>query len=841
MALQQDSHSSGSSVNRLSLPVGGMTCASCVGRVERALKAVPGVQTAAVNLATERADITFTDQAAPLAAASAIKNAGYDVREETTELAIEEMTCASCVGRVEKALAQVPGVLEASVNLATERARVRHLAGVVTVANLEDAVKQAGYTSRRLSAETAETGDQDTERRENEASSLRRSLLIAAIFTLPVFILEMGSHLIPPLHHWVMSVLGQQINWYIQFVLTTIVLFGPGLRFFRKGVPALLRAAPDMNSLVSVGTVAAYGYSLVATFVPRVLPQGTANVYFEAAAVIVTLILLGRTLEARAKGKTSQAIKRLVGLQAKTARVERNGESVEIPLDQVTTGDVVFVRPGEKIPVDGEVVEGASYVDESMITGEPVPVSKGAGAAVVGGTINKTGAFSFRVTKVGANTVLAQIIRLVEEAQGSKLPIQALVDKVTMWFVPAVMAAATLTFLVWLAFGPTPALTFALVNAVAVLIIACPCAMGLATPTSIMVGTGRAAELGVLFRKGEALQALRDVSVIALDKTGTLTKGRPELTDLVPADGFEYNEILALVAAVETRSEHPIAEAIVAAAKQQNITLAPVENFDATPGFGVSAKVSGRTVAVGADRFMTQLGLDVESFRSTAQRLGEQGKSPLYAAIDGRLAAVIAVADPIKETTPAAIKALHALGLKVAMITGDNVATAAAIAKQLGIDEVAAEVLPDGKVAALKKFRANGARVAFVGDGINDAPALAEADVGLAIGTGIDVAIEAADVVLMSGDLRGVPNAIALSQATIRNIKQNLFWAFAYNAVLIPVAAGVLYPLNGTLLSPIFAAAAMALSSVFVLGNALRLKRFQAPMSVESHSVTQEG
>lgn len=840
MAFQQDSHSSASSANRLSLPVEGMTCASCVGRVERVLKAVPGVQTAAVNLATERADITFTDQTAPLAAASAIKNAGYDVREETTELAIQEMTCASCVGRVEKALAQVPGVLEASVNLATERARVRHLAGVVTAADLEDTVKQAGYTSRRLSAETADTGDQDTERRENEARALRRSLLVAAIFTLPVFILEMGSHLIPPLHHWVMSVLGQQTNWYIQFVLTTIVLFGPGLRFFRKGVPALLRAAPDMSSLVSVGTAAAYGYSLVATFVPSVLPQGTANIYFEAAAVIVTLILLGRTLEARAKGKTSQAIKRLVGLQAKTARVERNGESVEIHLDQVTTGDVVFVRPGEKVPVDGEVVEGASYIDESMITGEPVPVSKGVGVAVVGGTINKTGAFSFRVTKIGANTVLAQIIRLVEEAQGSKLPIQALVDKVTMWFVPAVMAAATLTFLVWLVFGPTPALTLSLVNAVAVLIIACPCAMGLATPTSIMVGTGRAAELGVLFRKGEALQALRDVSVIALDKTGTLTKGRPELTDLLPAEGFEYNQILALVAAVETRSEHPIADAIVAAAKQQNIALVPVENFDATPGFGVSARVSGRTIAVGADRFMSQLGLDVESLRSEAQRLGEQGKSPLYAAIDCRLAAVIAVADPIKETTSAAIKALHALGLKVAMITGDNAATAATIARQLGIDEVAAEVLPEGKVAALKKFRANGARVAFVGDGINDAPALAEADVGLAIGTGTDVAIEAADVVLMSGDLRGVPNAIALSQATIRNIKQNLFWAFAYNAVLIPVAAGVLYPLNGTLLSPIFAAAAMALSSVFVLGNALRLKRFQAPMSVENHSTTQE-
>lgn len=832
VSLRQVANPSESAGTRMSLQVEGMTCASCVGRVERALKAVSGVQTAAVNLATERADITFTGVADPQAAVHAIESAGYTVREEITELAIEDMTCASCVGRVEKALTRIPGVLEASVNLATERARVRHFAGVVTIANLEAAVEQAGYKSRRLSAETMNAGDQDTERRESEARSLRRSFLTAVILTLPVFILEMGSHLIPAMHHWVMGVLGQQTNWYVQFVLATLVLFGPGLRFFQKGVPALLRGAPDMNSLVSVGTVAAYGYSIVATFVPEVLPQGTANVYFEAAAVIVTLILLGRMLEARAKGRTSQAIKRLVGLQAKTARVQRNGDTVEIALDQVTIGDIVLVRPGEKIPVDGEVVEGASYVDESMITGEPVPVSKEVGSDVVGGTINKTGAFSFSVTKVGANTVLAQIIRLVEQAQGSKLPIQALVDKVTMWFVPAVIAAAMLTFLVWIVFGPSPALTFALVNAVAVLIIACPCAMGLATPTSIMVGTGRAAELGVLFRKGEALQALRDVSVIALDKTGTLTKGRPELTDLVPAEGFEYNEVLALVAAVETRSEHPIAESIVTAAKQLNLTLEPIESFDATPGFGVSAKVAGRTVSVGADRFMKQLGLDVSSFQSTAQRLGEQGKSPLYAAIDGRLAAVIAVADPIKETTPEAIKALHALGLKVAMITGDNAATAAAIAEQLGIDEVLAEVLPDGKVEALKKFRINGARVAFVGDGINDAPALAEADVGLAIGTGTDVAIEAADVVLMSGDLRGVTNAIALSQATIRNIKQNLFWAFAYNALLIPVAAGALYPLNGTLLSPIFAAAAMALSSIFVLGNALRLKRFRAPMTV---------
>ncbi|HBX74244.1 MAG TPA: cadmium-translocating P-type ATPase [Halieaceae bacterium] len=833
VAHQQVSNSSRSSDNRLGLPVEGMTCASCVGRVERALKAVSGVHTAVVNLATERADITFTGSADPQAAVHAIESAGYTVPTEITELAIEGMTCASCVGRVERALGQIPGVLEATVNLATERAWVRHLAGTVYAADLEAAVEQAGYTSRRLSAETANVGDQDAERREAEARELRRALRIAAVLTLPVFVLEMGSHLIPAMHHWVIGVLGQQTSWYVQFALATLVLFGPGLRFFSKGVPALLRAAPDMNSLVAIGTAAAYGYSVVATFAPGVLPPGTANVYFEAAVVIVTLILLGRSLEARAKGRTSQAIKRLIGLQARTARVQRNGETVEMALDEVTTGDVVLVRPGEKIPVDGEVVEGASYVDESMITGEPVPVSKDVGAEVVGGTINTTGAFSFRVTGVGADTVLAQIIRLVEQAQGSKLPIQALVDKVTMWFVPAVMAAAALTFLVWLVFGPDPALTFALVNAVAVLIVACPCAMGLATPTSIMVGTGRAAELGILFRKGEALQALRDVSVIALDKTGTLTKGRPELTDLVPAEGFEYNEVLALVAAVESRSEHPIAEAIVAAAKQLGLTFARIEGFDATPGLGVSARVAGRAVAVGADRFLTQLGLDVASFLPDAQRLGEQGKSPLYAAIDGRLAAVIAVADPIKETTPEAIKALHALGLKVAMITGDNAATAAAIARQLGIDEFAAEVLPDGKVEALKKFRINGARVAFVGDGINDAPALAWADVGIAIGTGTDVAIETADVVLMSDDLRGVMNAIALSQATIRNIKQNLFWAFAYNAVLIPIAAGALYPVNGTLLSPIFAAAAMALSSVFVLGNALRLKRFQAPRSVE--------
>jgi len=818
---------------RLTLPVEGMTCASCVGRVEQALRAVPGVAHATVNLATERAEVAFAGEPDLQAVVAAIDRTGYSVGAATTELGIEGMTCASCVGRVERALKRVPGVLDASVNLATERAQVRHVAGAVSAADLEAAIQAAGYEPRRVAAEGASV-DHEAERREREMRSLRRALLTAALLTLPVFALEMGSHFIPGVHEWVMDTIGHRESWYLQFALTTLVLFGPGLRFFQKGVPALLRGAPDMNSLVAVGTSAAWGYSVVATFAPGVLPEGTRNVYYEAAAVIVTLILLGRYLEARAKGRTSEAIKRLMGLQAKTARVLRDGEAVEVPLAEVRAGDVVQVRPGEKVPVDGEVVEGSSYVDESMITGEPVPVAKGAGAAVVGGTINKTGAFAFRATKVGGDTVLAQIIRMVEQAQGSKLPIQALVDRVTMWFVPAVMAVAAATFGVWFVFGPEPALTFALVNAVAVLIIACPCAMGLATPTSIMVGTGRAAEMGVLFRKGEALQELRDVEVVALDKTGTLTKGRPELTDLIPNAGFTSDEVLALVAAVEIRSEHPIAEAIVEAARGRGLRLAETEAFDAVPGFGVSATVQGRKVEVGADRYMERLGHDVTDLLPAAKRLGAEGKSPLYAAVDGRVAAAIAVADPVKETTPEAIAALHGLGLKVAMITGDNRGTAEAIARRLGIDEVVAEVLPDGKVEVVKRLRVGGRKVAFVGDGINDAPALAEADVGLAIGTGTDVAIESADVVLMAGDLRGVVNAIALSRATIKNIRQNLFWAFAYNAALIPVAAGALYPVSGTLLSPIFAAAAMALSSVFVLGNALRLRGFRPPLAAEA-------
>ena len=583
-----------------------------------------------------------------------------------------------------------------------------------------------------------------------------------------------------------------------------------------------------MNSLVAVGTLAAYSFSLVATFMPQLLPEGTVHVYYEAAAVIVSLILLGRYFEAKAKGRTSQAIQHLIGMQAKTARIHRDGQIIEVPVAEVSSNTIVEIRPGERIPVDGEVVEGHSYIDESMITGEPVPVAKQVGNQVVGGTINQNGTLNIRATAIGEASVLAQIIRMVEQAQGSKLPIQALVDKVTMWFVPAVMLLAALTFIVWFIFGPEPTLTFGLVNAVAVLIIACPCAMGLATPTSIMVGTGRGAEMGVLFRKGEALQLLQDVKVVAVDKTGTLTEGKPTLTDFHVQSGFDADQVFALLASVEAKSEHPIALAIVQAATEKQVSLLPVTEFDSITGSGIEALVNGQRIQIGADRYMQQIGLDVSAFNAEAARLGQEGKTPIYMAIDQQLAAIVAVADPIKDTTFAAIAALHQLGLKVAMITGDNRHTAQAIAARLQIDHVVAEVLPEGKVDVVRELQQQFGRVAFVGDGINDAPALAQADVGIAIGTGTDVAIEAAEVVLMSGNLQGVPNAIALSKATIRNIRQNLFWAFIYNIALIPIAAGVLYPFAGILLSPIFAAGAMALSSVFVLGNALRLKYFQA-------------
>ncbi|WP_227268012.1 heavy metal translocating P-type ATPase [Roseobacter weihaiensis] len=801
-----------------SFEIEGMTCASCAGRVEKTLKGIDGLTDASVNLANETAKVSGAAPASALQAA--LDTAGYPARTETFSLTIEGMTCASCVGRVEKALIALPGVLEASVNLASETATVTVLAGSVNLIDLSAATRAIGYPAKVRETATEDQPDHKAE----EITHLRRMTLLATLLTLPVFVLEMGSHVIPAIHHWIAMNIGMQNNWLIQFALTTIVLAWPGINFYRKGFPALFKGTPDMNSLVAVGTSAAWSFSVVATFLPGLLPAGTHNVYYEAAAVIVTLILLGRFLEARAKGRTGEAIRKLIGLQAKTAHVAREGSVIEVPIAEIIVGDVIHVRPGEKIAVDGDVQHGASYVDESMITGEPVPVEKVEGAEVVGGTVNGTGALVFRATKVGGDTMLARIIRMVEEAQGAKLPVQDLVNKITTWFVPAVLLVAAVTVVTWLFLGPDPALTFALIAGVAVLIIACPCAMGLATPTSIMVGTGRAAEMGVLFRKGAALQTLHDATVVAVDKTGTLTAGRPELTDLETNSNFAADEVLRLAAAVEAQSEHPIAEAIVRAAQEKSLDLPTITSFNSLTGFGVEAQVEGKLLLIGADRLMDREGVALGDLAEAGSRFGQKGRSPLYVAIDGTAAAVIAVADPIKPSTPEAITALHELGLKVAMITGDNQGTADAIAFELGIDHVVAEVLPEGKVTALESLRLDGATIAFVGDGINDAPALAVADVGIAIGTGTDVAIESADVVLMSGDLRGVVNAFDVSQRTMRNIKQNLFWAFGYNTLLIPVAAGVLYPLNGMLLSPILAAGAMALSSVFVLSNALRLR-----------------
>lgn len=738
-------------------------------------------------------------------------------------LSVDGMHCGSCAGRVERSLAAVPGVGTVSVNLAADTATVDLLADDVTTEALMAATEEAGYPSH-LSDEHIR--QEQMARREAEAQDAFRRAVIAAILALPVFLIEMGGHVVPALHHFVGQTIGHQTSWVLQFLLTTAVLVGPGREFYARGLPALAKLRPDMNSLVALGTGAAYCYSVVATFVPSLLPEAVRAVYFEAAAVIVVLILTGRFLEARAKGRTGAAIQTLLKLQSRRATVLRDGVPVEVDTDDIKIGDLVLVRPGERIAVDGLVTEGNSHVDESMLTGEPLPAAKAAGDGVTGGTVNGAGSLQFTATRVGSETTLAQIIRMVEEAQAAKLPIQGLVDRITLWFVPAVLAAALATVVVWLASGG--AVTLALVAGVSVLIIACPCAMGLATPTSIMVGTGRAAELGVLFRKGEALQQLSDVDVVALDKTGTVTEGRPELTDLVTATGFDRAHLLSRVAAVEERSEHPIAQAIVRAARAENVSRLDVEAFEAIPGFGAKGVVAGQQVVVGAGRLLGREGIEPGKLSEVEQELAEQGRTSLYVAVDGLAAGVIAVSDPVKPTSAAAIGALRQSGRKVVMLTGDKEATARAIAADLGIDRVVAEVLPEGKVTAIKDLQQGGATVAFVGDGINDAPALAQANVGVAIGTGTDVAIEAADVVLMSGDLRGVVNAFEVSARTLGNIRQNLFWAFGYNVALIPVAAGLLYPAFGLLLSPMLAAGAMALSSVFVLTNALRLRRVRA-------------
>ena len=766
----------------------------------------------------------------PAVVAAPIDRSGFRVSSEVKELTITGMTCSSCVARVEKVLGQTPGVASASVNLATDRASIELGGGGATVLDLIAAVEKAGYGAHEV-AKGALGADRERAGHEAEIKALKHNVLTAAVFTVPLVLVAM-LRMAPSLHTVMLAMLAERGWVIVELLLASPVMFFSGLRFYRAGWSELRHLNPGMNTLVMLGANSAYFYSLLALAVPSIFPEGTANAYFEAAGVIITLILLGRYLEAVAKGRTSNAIRNLLHLQPKLARVVRDGNEIEIPVDAVLPGDVVAVHPGERIPVDGYLAEGDSFVDESMITGESVPVRKQPGDEVVGGTVNKTGSFSFTAARIGADTVLAQIVRMVEEAQGTKPPIQKLADKIAMVFVPIVMAIAIFTFVAWLTLGPDPALNFAFVAAVSVLLIACPCAMGLAAPTAVMVAAGRGAELGILFRQGTALETLAKVDTVVLDKTGTLTQGRPEMTEFHPIEDDKFagsiDTVLRLVASAEVKSEHPVAEAIVRAAKSHQLDLLPAKDFSAVPGYGIKARVGEHLLYVGNYRFISSLGIDVPiDITTKTAKLATRALSPIYAAVDDRLAAVIGVSDPVKEDSARTIQALKDLGMEVAMLTGDNQHTAEAISHELGIDRVLAEVRPNDKAEEVKRLQLEGRRVAFVGDGINDAPALTQADVGMAVGTGTDIAIEAGDVVLMSGDLRSIINALALSRQTLRTIVLNFVWAYVYNIALIPLAAGIFYPMFGLLLNPMMAAGAMSVSSLLVVGNSLRLSRHQ--------------
>ncbi|MEN8176009.1 MAG: heavy metal translocating P-type ATPase [Pseudomonadota bacterium] len=800
------------------LGVNGMTCANCSGRVARALERVGGVESAEVNLATEVATIRH-DSVELRSLLQVVRDAGYQPREATATLAVSGMTCANCAARVERALQKLPGVVDASVNLATEHAVVRYLPDSLNAGDLAKAVRDAGY--QVLEGEAP--GDAGAYRGDGEAEILA-NLKLAAFLTLPLVLIAMGPMLWPPLGAWLQNAVGSRVVGIVQLLLTTPVLFVAGRRFLRHARAEFRDLSPGMSSLVVLGSQAAYLYSLLVLLAPQIFPPGTAHYYFEAAAVIVTLILLGKYLETKAKGRTSAAIRQLVELQPAVARVGEAGAEHEVRVADVTPGDRVWVRPGERVPVDGVVVSGSTWVDESMITGEPMPVEKQPGEEVAGGTVNQTGAFQFRATRHAADTLLAHIIRMVEEAQADKPPIQALADRVAGVFVPVVMLVAVLTGGIWLAWGPEPVLNFAFVAAVSVLVVACPCAMGLATPTAVMVASGRAAQLGVLFRKGAALETLARVDTLVLDKTGTLTEGRPRLV-AIAVSGVGEDEALALAAAAESHSEHPYARALVSEAHARNLVLPAAAEVQAHAGRGLTARVGERKVRIGSRRFVTEAGADLSALEARVAAL-RMDFSLIWMLVDGQLRAVFAVTDPLKEGSAEAVAALARRPLDIIMVTGDQARTAEAVAADLAIRRVEAEVLPADKAALVSKLQGQGRCVAFVGDGINDAPALAQADVGLAVGTGTDIAAEAGDLVLMSGDLRGVVRALALSRRALATIKANLFWAFAYNAALIPLAAGVFYAWTGWLLSPMLAAAAMSLSSIFVVGNSLRLRRF---------------
>ncbi len=814
-------------LERIDLPITGMSCASCAAKIEKSLANVEGVSKATVNFAAEKATVIFHPAQTDLShLIEKVKDLGYGAKVEKVTLPIQGMTCASCVNKVEKALRSQKGVIGASVNFATERASVEYIPEEVTIRDFKKAVQEAGYEVLEVKEE--DIVEKEKLAREAELQRLKWKFILGAILLIPILILMYGTSLF---EKWVG--LSKETDFFIQFLLATPVQFWAGWQFYVGFWKATKHKTSDMNTLIAVGTSAAYLYSLIVTFGSHlIMVKGLmVDVYFDTSAAIIVLILLGRFLEARAKGRTSEAIKKLIGLQPKTARVIRKESEIDVPVEELVVGDMVMVRPGEKIPVDGIVREGYSSVDESMVTGESLPVEKKAGDMAIGATINKTGAFKFEATKVGKDTVLAQIIRLVQEAQGSKPPIARMVDVIASYFVPIVILIAIITFIVWYFFGPHPALTYAFLNFVAVLIIACPCALGLATPTSIMVGTGKGAENGILIRGAEALETAHQLNTIVLDKTGTLTKGEPSVTDIIESDPYKKGDILRYAASAEKGSEHPLGEAIVNKAREEDLPLLDSKDFQAIAGHGIGSIIDGKMVLMGNEKLMRDRGIRLNGLEKKAEGLSNQGKTPMFVAIDQNPAGIIAVADTLKENSKKAVEALQRMGLEVVMLTGDNQRTAKAIAHQIGINRVLAEVLPEKKAEEIKRLQAEGKKVGMVGDGINDAPALAQANVGIAIGTGTDVAMESSDITLIGGDLRGIVTAIALSKATIRNIKQNLFWAFAYNTILIPVAAGVLFPFFGILLNPIFAAGAMAFSSVTVVSNALRLRRFKPPMS----------